>query len=113
DLYWLPLWDTVPPVEEVLATLDALVRSGKILAFGLSNVPAWDAARAQVLADARGWEAIGGPPLEHPLGSGSVSGKSTGGDDGVVADGRIAAFGGSVPGRPYGDREWRILDVLR
>jgi aryl-alcohol dehydrogenase-like predicted oxidoreductase len=139
DLYWLHLWDTVTPVEEVLATLDALVRSGKVLAFGLSNVPAWYAARAQVLADARGWEPIAALQLEHsllertierehvpaalelgmgivpwsPLASGFLTGKYTRGDDGVVGDGRIAAFGGSVPGRPYGDREWRILDVLR
>jgi aryl-alcohol dehydrogenase-like predicted oxidoreductase len=48
-----------------------------------------------------------------PLASGFLTGKYTRADYGVVGDGRIAAFGGSVRGRPYGEREWRILDVLR
>jgi len=30
DLYWLHFWDTVTPVEEVLYTLNDLVRAGKI-----------------------------------------------------------------------------------
>ena len=29
DLYWLHMWDAMTPVEEVLSTLDALVRSGQ------------------------------------------------------------------------------------
>ena len=56
DLYWLHAWDGRTPVEEVLSTLDACVRAGKIRHFGLSNCPAWYVARAQTLADARGLE---------------------------------------------------------
>ena len=48
DLYWLHCWDGVTPVEEVVATLDALVTSGKIRYWGLSNVPAWYAAKASM-----------------------------------------------------------------
>ena len=44
------------PVEEVLTTLDSLVRAGKIRHFGFSNCPAWYVARAQTIADMRGWE---------------------------------------------------------
>src|SRR6266545_3195482 len=37
DLYWLHVWDGVTPVEEVMATLDALVRAGKVRYLGLSR----------------------------------------------------------------------------
>jgi aryl-alcohol dehydrogenase-like predicted oxidoreductase len=54
DLYWLHVWDMVTPVEEVLETMSGLVRSGKIRYYGLSNVPAWYAAKMATLAQARG-----------------------------------------------------------
>src|SRR5258708_30327493 len=40
DLYWLHAWDTVTPVEEVVSTLNDLVRTGKIRHYGVSDVPA-------------------------------------------------------------------------
>src|SRR4051794_39168088 len=49
DLYWLHAWDTVTPVEEVVATLDDLVRAGKIRHYGFSDVPAWYAAKAHTM----------------------------------------------------------------
>lgn len=67
DLYWLHMWDGLTPVEEVLSTLDALVRSGKVRAIGLSNVPAWYAATAQLTARARGWEPVAALQLEYSL----------------------------------------------
>ena len=51
DLYWMHSWDTVTPLEEVVSTLDDLVRDGKIRHYGFSDVPAWYAARAQTLAE--------------------------------------------------------------
>lgn len=54
DLYWVHVWDTVTPAEELLQTLGNLVRSGKILHFGLSNAPAWFIARMATLAQAHG-----------------------------------------------------------
>lgn len=54
DLFWLHVWDTVTPAEEVLATLGALVRAGKIRYFGLSNVPAWYLAKMATLAVVQG-----------------------------------------------------------
>lgn len=56
DLFHLHLWDTFTPAEEVMATLDAAVRAGKIRYVGLSNVPAWYLGQAQTLAQWRGWE---------------------------------------------------------
>jgi aryl-alcohol dehydrogenase-like predicted oxidoreductase len=37
DLYWLHVWDMVTPAEEVLQTMAALVRAGKIRYWGLSS----------------------------------------------------------------------------
>ncbi|MGL5117031.1 MAG: aldo/keto reductase, partial [Beijerinckiaceae bacterium] len=54
DLYWLHVWDSVTPAEELLETMACLVRSGKIRYWGLSNFPAWLAARIATLAAARG-----------------------------------------------------------
>ncbi|MDW9587631.1 aldo/keto reductase [Sinorhizobium meliloti] len=51
DLYLLHTWDRMTPVEEVMRTLDDLVRAGKIRHAGLSDVPAWYAARAQTWAE--------------------------------------------------------------
>lgn len=67
DVYWLHVWDTRTPAEEVMATFDALVRSGKVRAVGLSDTPAWYAARAQMLAWARGWEPVAALQLEYSL----------------------------------------------
>ncbi|MFI6270113.1 aldo/keto reductase [Micromonospora zamorensis] len=54
DLYLLHTWDRITPVEEVVHTFDDLVRAGKIRYAGLSDVPAWYAARAQSYAEAHG-----------------------------------------------------------
>ncbi len=54
DLYWMHVWDTVTPVEEVVETLSTLVRAGKIRYYGFSDVPAWYVARAATLAEERG-----------------------------------------------------------
>jgi len=67
DLYWLHVWDSLTPVEEVLTTMDALVRSGKVRYFGLSDVPAWYLARAQTIAELRGLERVAALQLEYSL----------------------------------------------
>ena len=67
DLYILHAWDRVTPVEETMRALDDLVRSGKARYVGLSNVPAWHAARAQTIAEARGWETVAALQLEYSL----------------------------------------------
>jgi aryl-alcohol dehydrogenase-like predicted oxidoreductase len=138
DLYWLHAWDGVTPVEEVMGTLDALVRSGKVRYVGLSNTPAWYLARAQSLAERHGWERLCALQLEYslvertverehlpaarelgmgvcpwsPLASGFLSGKY--GREGA-GEGRLAKVRGS--GNPvfdkFTDRNWRILEVLR
>ena len=54
DLYMLHTWDLITPAEEVVRTLDDLVRAGKIRYYGFSDVPAWYAARAVTWADVHG-----------------------------------------------------------
>jgi aryl-alcohol dehydrogenase-like predicted oxidoreductase len=67
DLYWVHFQDGVTPIEEILRGLDDLVSSGKILHAGLSNFPAWRAARAQTIAELRGWSPIAGIQVEYSL----------------------------------------------
>lgn len=67
DLYWIHVWDQVTPVEEALETLSNLVRSGKIRYYGLSNVPAWYAARMATLAQTRGLPAPIALQFEYSL----------------------------------------------
>ncbi len=54
DLYWLHTWDGVTPAEELAETMATLVRAGKIRYWGLSNAPAWFAAKLATLAAVRG-----------------------------------------------------------
>ena len=54
DLFWLHVWDSVTPAEELLATMAALVRAGKIRYWGVSNSPAWYVAKLATLAAVQG-----------------------------------------------------------
>jgi aryl-alcohol dehydrogenase-like predicted oxidoreductase len=54
DLYWVHVWDSVTPAEELLETMTALVRTGKIRYWGMSNCPAWYVAKVATLAATRG-----------------------------------------------------------
>ena len=55
DLYQIHRWDATTPIEETLRVLDDLVRSGKVRYIGASNFAAWQLARANLLAELRGW----------------------------------------------------------
>jgi len=67
DLYWLHIWDSITPVDEVMRAFDDLVRQGKILHCGISNVPAWWIARANTMAELRGWTRFAGLQVEYSL----------------------------------------------
>lgn len=55
DLYQIHRWDAATPIEETLRALDDLVRSGKVRYIGASGFAAWQLARANLLAEMRGW----------------------------------------------------------
>ena len=67
DLYWLHIWDRITPLEEVMRAFDDLVRQGKILYAGVSDMAAWVVARANTLAELRGWTPFVGLQIEYSL----------------------------------------------
>ncbi|OON61979.1 aldo/keto reductase [Massilia sp. KIM] len=121
DLYLLHAWDMLTQPEEVMRTLDDLVRAGKVRHVGLSDVPAWYASRAQALAEFRAYEPISALQLEYslverniehefvelgtrhgmgimawsPLGAGLLSGKYRPSEGGQFGQGRLQTLSGS------------------
>jgi aryl-alcohol dehydrogenase-like predicted oxidoreductase len=55
DLFQLHGFDALTPVEEVLSTLDELVRAGKIRYTGVSNFSGWHLMKSQAVADRYGY----------------------------------------------------------
>jgi aryl-alcohol dehydrogenase-like predicted oxidoreductase len=55
DLYLAHDVDPDTPIDETLRAFEDLVRAGKVLYVGASNIAAWQVARANGLSDARGW----------------------------------------------------------
>lgn len=116
DLLWAHVWDPLTPIDETMRALDDLVRAGKVLYVGLSDMPAWVVARAQALTEWRGWSPLVGIQVPYslanreverellpmarahglsvlawsPLAAGVLSGKFTRRADGVEAT-RLAA----------------------
>ncbi|MEV4536708.1 aldo/keto reductase [Asanoa sp. NPDC049518] len=131
DLYWLHNWDRGVPVEETLRALDDLVTAGKVRYVGLSDLPAWKAAEAQLVANFRGWTPAIGLQIEYsllertgegelipmaaehglgvlpwsPLKSGWLSGKFARGNASVDT------LRGELVGAPA-ERDWQVIDVL-
>jgi aryl-alcohol dehydrogenase-like predicted oxidoreductase len=117
DILFLHAWDYTTSVEEVMRGLDDLVRAGKALSIAFSDVPAWVAAQAGMLAALRGWsplvalqfpysllertverellpvaDALGASVTSWaPLGAGILSGKYTRAASGLPVDSRRAA----------------------
>ena len=141
DIYILHTWDQLTPAEEVVRTMDDLVRAGKIRHFGLSDTPAWYAARAQAIAELRGLEAPSSLQLEYslierniehefvplgarhgmgimvwsPLASGLLSGKYRPSEQGSSGEGRLEAMQGSTnPAfqKLKDPQNWRIVTEL-
>lgn len=140
DLYWLHAWDTITPVEEVISTLNDLVRDGRIRHYGFSDTPAWYVARAQTLAEKEGKERLIAMQLEYslvernierehvpaaqelgigicpwsPLASGFLTGKYLRDRNGGSGDGRLEKTkdSGNPTVKKFTDQNWKILDVL-
>jgi aryl-alcohol dehydrogenase-like predicted oxidoreductase len=55
DLFQLHGFDALTPVEEVLSTLDMLVRAGKIRSVGVSNFSGWHLMKSLAAADRYGY----------------------------------------------------------
>lgn len=139
DLYLMHCWDRLTPPEEVMRTFDDLVRSGKVLHVGLSDVPAWYASRAHSIAEHRGYQPISALQLEYslaernienefvpfgtrygagimawsPLASGLLSGKYRA-SGAQQTDGRLETVRGTTnPGfQKFNERNWAIVAEL-
>lgn len=67
DLLWVHIWDPMTPIEEVMRSLDDLIRSGKILYVGISDAPAWVVSYANAIAALRGWSPFVGIQVMYNL----------------------------------------------
>lgn len=140
DLYWLHAWDTITPVEEVVSTLNDLVRTGKIRYYGFSDTPAWYAARAYTLAQKDGLDSLIALQLEYslaernierehipaaqelglgitpwsPLAGGFLTGKYRRKKDTGHGEGRLEVTKG-IPNpnfQRFNEHNWQVLDAL-
>jgi len=55
DLLQLHAFDAATPIEEVLLTLDALVRAGKLRYVGVSNFAGWQVMKSLAIAERHSW----------------------------------------------------------
>jgi aryl-alcohol dehydrogenase-like predicted oxidoreductase len=55
DIYHMHGFDALTPVEEVMQTLDTLVRSGKVRYIACSNFSGWHLMKSLSIADRYGW----------------------------------------------------------
>jgi aryl-alcohol dehydrogenase-like predicted oxidoreductase len=55
DLYQIHRWDASTPIAETMEALTDIVKAGKVRHIGASSMWAWQFAKAQYTADARGW----------------------------------------------------------
>lgn len=67
DLLYVHAWDFTTRPDEVMRSLDDLVRAGKVLYLGICNTPAWRVAELQTLAALRGWSPLVALQIEYSL----------------------------------------------
>jgi len=135
DLYQLHGFDPLTPLEEVLSTLNDLVRSGKVRYIGLCNMSAWQIMKGLAISEKHHWErfasvqayyTVAGRDLERellpllhdqqlglmvwsPLAGGLLTGKFRPDDKGPEGT-RRASFDFPVVNR---ERAFRCVDAMR
>jgi len=67
DVYHLHGFDALTPVEEVLGTLDNLVKSGKVRYIACSNFSGWHLMKSLDVADRYGWSRYVGHQVYYSL----------------------------------------------
>ena len=138
DLYQLHGFDALTPVEEVLSTLDDLVRAGKVRYVGCSNFSGWHLMKSLAAAERYGWpryvahqayySLLGreyewelmplgldqgvGAVVWSPLGWGRLTGKLRRGAP-LPAVSRLHGKLSTEVGPPVADEHlWRVVDAL-
>lgn len=67
DVLWVHMWDFTTRVDEVLRAMNDLISQGKVCYIGISDTPAWVVAKANMMAELRGWEEFVGLQAEYSL----------------------------------------------
>jgi aryl-alcohol dehydrogenase-like predicted oxidoreductase len=67
DIYHLHGFDALTPLEEVMSTLDNLVKSGKVRYIACSNFSGWHLMKALNVADRYGWARYVGHQVYYSL----------------------------------------------
>ncbi|CAG8741055.1 17397_t:CDS:2, partial [Cetraspora pellucida] len=67
DLMYVHAWEFRTPIEEMMRSLDDVVRSGKVLYIAISDAPAWVVSRANTMAELRGWSQFIGLQTRYNL----------------------------------------------
>tara|TARA_Y100001933_G_scaffold242653_1_gene270558 strand:+ start:1147 stop:2226 length:1080 start_codon:yes stop_codon:yes gene_type:complete len=74
DLLWSHFWDQNAPIDELMRTVDDLVRAGKVRYFGFSDHPAWVCVQGQYEAIFRNWTPAVALQIEYSLRQRTVEG---------------------------------------
>ncbi|MGH8909256.1 MAG: aldo/keto reductase [Egibacteraceae bacterium] len=133
DLYQLHRWDATTPLDETLATLEDLVRAGKVLYVGVSNWVGWQIERGIGAQRAAGYDRFVSLQPQYsllernieletlpaarandlgvlawsPLAAGFLAGKYSRGER-AEGRGRFAQWIGHLT-----ERDWDVLDTVR
>ncbi len=137
DIYYLHEWDGITPVEEVMETLDTLIKQGKIRYIGCSNFSGWHIMKSLMAADKHNYQRFVTQQIHYtleareaeyellpigvdqglgalvwgPLAGGLLSGKYTRHTQ-TVQDGRFANGWNEPPIYDF-ERLWNIVDTLK
>jgi aryl-alcohol dehydrogenase-like predicted oxidoreductase len=137
DIYYMHEWDGLTPLDEMLDTLDTLVKQGKVRYIGASNFSGWHTMKALNTSKENGYQRfvtqqihysleareaeyellpIGidqelGALIWSPLAGGLLSGKYS--RDTIKQAGTRFSEGWDEPPIRDWDRLWNIIDVLK
>ncbi|KAJ1926170.1 hypothetical protein EC988_010321, partial [Linderina pennispora] len=67
DVLYMHVFDWSTPIEETMRALDDVVRSGKAHYVAISGSPSWVVARANTIAELRGWTQFVGLQTKYSL----------------------------------------------
>jgi aryl-alcohol dehydrogenase-like predicted oxidoreductase len=136
DLYQIHRWDYGTPIEETMAALHDVIRSGKARYIGASSMYAWQFAKAQQTAQAAGWtsfssmqnhynlvyreeeremiplcqdQGVGVIPWS-PLARGLLAGSR---ERGAGLGQTVRAGSDPLAGEMYADEDFDVVDVVR
>ena len=67
DVLYLHIWDDLTPIDEILRSLDDLIRQGKVNYAAISDTPAWMVSKGNTMAEILGWSQFAGLQVEYSL----------------------------------------------